>query len=216
MAVYKNGATKIGIIGGGHAGLSLINIFSGSELAKVEFIVDLDEKAPGIVEARRKGINTYKDIPEALKVSSVNFVFEATGSGKVLSIIHEHLPEGVEVVSSSSALLLYGILDAKQRLANQVISEVGIINSEIGQNVREIGDFAGNIDYVARTLNMLSINARIEATHAGKYGKAFSVVAEEVNRSAGYTKEMAEKIFGINEKILEVSGKLNSSLDRLK
>ena len=51
------------------------------------------------------------------------------------------------------------------------------------------------IENIAFTTTMLSINASIEAAHAGEVGKGFDIVAKEVRELAYRTKEESNKIF---------------------
>jgi hypothetical protein len=59
---------------------------------------------------------------------------------------------------------------------------------------REIVNGTANILKVLSALKMLALNARIEATRAGEFGRGFNVVAQEIKSLAAATGESAEKI----------------------
>ncbi|HVT51160.1 MAG TPA: PAS domain-containing methyl-accepting chemotaxis protein [Dongiaceae bacterium] len=59
---------------------------------------------------------------------------------------------------------------------------------------REIVNGTGNILRVLGALKMLALNARIEATRAGEFGRGFNVVAQEIKSLAAATGEAAENI----------------------
>jgi hypothetical protein len=59
---------------------------------------------------------------------------------------------------------------------------------------REIVAGTGNILRVLSALKMLALNARIEATRAGEFGRGFNVVAQEIKSLAASTGEAAENI----------------------
>jgi methyl-accepting chemotaxis protein len=71
--------------------------------------------------------------------------------------------------------------------------------------MREIETVVEIIDDIAQRTNLLSVNAHIEAVHAGDTGTSFMVVAEEVrslaDRTRFSTQEIGETIKSIQEEI---------------
>jgi methyl-accepting chemotaxis protein len=58
---------------------------------------------------------------------------------------------------------------------------------EILESSTEIGKISKIVEDIAFQINLLALNANVEAARAGKYGKGFSVVAEEVRSLADRT-----------------------------
>ncbi len=79
---------------------------------------------------------------------------------------------------------------------------------QLGQMSRRITGFIASIRELADMTNLLSLNAAIEAARAGKHGKGFGVVADEVRRlaeqSASAAAEAGELVQDIHTQVGEV------------
>ena len=81
----------------------------------------------------------------------------------------------------------YAISIAEQREAD--LEEA----NEKAKVVDQIGTLADTIAEIADQINLLSLNASIEAARAGDAGKGFAVVASEINKLASSTSEAVEQ-----------------------
>lgn len=92
----------------------------------------------------------------------------------------------------------------------------------IGSQVARIQEVVGVIQDIAERTNLLSLNAAIEAAHAGDLGKGFSVVAEEMTRlaeacaenSSAITVSISEIVDSIQE-MVSSSGELETSFTQI-
>ena len=102
-------------------------------------------------------------------------------------------------------LALTQVGDEKVRATNDKIHD-------ISSNVDDLLELISIINGIATQTNMLSMNAAIEAAHAGEFGKGFAVVADEIKRLAVSTAENATRITGTLETIIEqIQESLSSS-----
>lgn len=66
--------------------------------------------------------------------------------------------------------------------------------SELSKDSKRISDIVNIIQDISRQTDILSINASIEAAHAGQAGKGFSIVAAEMGTLSSRTKSSAQEI----------------------
>lgn len=71
----------------------------------------------------------------------------------------------------------------------------------------------GTIDSISSQTNLLALNASIEAARAGKAGKGFSVVAEQIRKLSTETKDSSGQISEALSRLDEISGKMTSSIE---
>jgi methyl-accepting chemotaxis protein len=65
-------------------------------------------------------------------------------------------------------------------------------------------------------MQMLALNASIEAAKAGVHGRGFSVVAEHLGKSVDAVRNLTQEINQVNQNIIHVSERSASVLEKLK
>jgi iron only hydrogenase large subunit-like protein len=95
-------------------------------------------------------------------------------------------------------------------LSDGIVASIGNVNEAIDQ----FGRMSNDIKAIAQQINILSLNASIEAARAGVHGKPFAVVAQEVKALANkshQTVSQTDKISNVAaESIVEINAKITS------
>ncbi len=86
---------------------------------------------------------------------------------------------------------------------NKQMKELVDAMSSINKSAEDIKKIVKVIDDIAFQINLLALNANVEAARAGKYGKGFAVVAEEVRNLAGRSAKSVQETNDMVEEALQ-------------
>jgi len=136
----------------------------------------------------------------------------------------EEMTANIESVSENT-VMAKEITDELGRTINSgseaVTSSINSIQ-EINETAEKTNDLVKIVSRIAAQTNLLSMNAAIEAAHAGDKGRGFAVVADEVRKlassSSSNTGEISENISLLNQKVeqgVETSRSAGEVLSRI-
>lgn len=99
-----------------------------------------------------------------------------------LNEINSQARQNAENASQASALATAAV--EKAEAGNERMKDLRVAMTKINDSSDEIKKIVKVIDDIAFQINLLALNANVEAARAGKWGKGFAVVAEEVRNLA--------------------------------
>ncbi|MHA2402903.1 MAG: methyl-accepting chemotaxis protein, partial [Candidatus Kariarchaeaceae archaeon] len=159
---------------------------------------------------RRYSSSEFGDMQRGFD-SMVNNLHEILGTLQVsserLAGISEELAAGSEEASASvnevsETVREFSTGSSEQNLLlNRVMSMLDGHLSEVEKAARSIGEASYFVQKVAKRTNILGLNASIEASKAGKFGRGFNVVSEQVRNLSDDSKKSAKQIADLIEEV---------------
>ncbi|GAB1483912.1 methyl-accepting chemotaxis protein [Treponema sp.] len=108
--------------------------------------------------------------------------------------------------------LAKGAKDNAERGDSQM-KDLVLAMSDINSSAEEIRKIVKAIDDISFQINLLALNANVEAARAGKYGKGFAVVAEEVRNLAVRSAASVKETTGMVDEAIANIGKGNALVE---
>lgn len=157
----------------------------------VEMMASFEEQSSGTAELAAS-VGEITATIEELSSSAKQVAANAESVAKIAEDSEFAGRQGMESVSSSIQIM-QKVKEVTKENACKILS--------LSEKSQKIGDVLGIIKDIAGETHLLALNASIEASAAGEFGKRFGVVASEVRRLAERTKTSAEEIKGVVSEI---------------
>lgn len=150
-----------------------------------------------------------------------------------MNALKSQIQEQVSMVEESSASIIEmtanlnnisEITSSKKKTADELLKTVDtggvFINSMIGitkeliAKMADITEMTTLINKISGKTNLLSMNAAIEAAHAGEFGTGFAVVAYEIRKLAESSSSSSKQIKMLTKEMMEIAEKAAEAGDK--
>ncbi|MCW5784670.1 MAG: hypothetical protein KIT39_15265 [Nitrospirales bacterium] len=113
-------SSRVAIIGGGHGGTALMEIFAEDPLVTVVGLSEIRPHTMGVRLAKKIGIPVLRRYQDLLKIKDVDLVIDVTGDPDVeKTLLESHAPH-LALVGGASAKFMWQLIEARIRASAEI------------------------------------------------------------------------------------------------
>jgi methyl-accepting chemotaxis protein len=158
--------------------------------------------------------STMQDITRSIQKLNEHIENQSSNIAHSSSAIEQMIAN----ISSVTQTLVHNVENVKHlasasELGHSSLQEVSTDIQDIAKESEGLLEITAVMENIASQTNLLSMNAAIEAAHAGESGKGFAVVADEIRKLAESSSEQSNTIAEVLKKIKNSIDKIMESTD---
>ena len=146
-----------------------------------------------------------------LKVQEISTTAaELTSSSQEMAAMTQEVSASVQQINASIQQITAGAQASVNKIndlalmgqkSQSILRDMTENAAELSSQIKHIDTITENVSNIADQTNLLALNAAIEAARAGDAGRGFNVVAEEVRKLAGQTKDAVSNVKHISDQM---------------
>jgi two-component system sensor histidine kinase DegS len=113
-------ATRVAILGGGHGGKALLEIFAQDPLARIVGLAESKTRTSGTKLAKQFGVPVTKDYRELLKLKDVDLIIDVTGNVEVGQVLQRIRRPKLAIIGGASAKFMWQLIEARIRATTEI------------------------------------------------------------------------------------------------
>ena len=113
-------ATRVAILGGGHGGKALLEIFAQDPLARIVGLAESKTRTSGTKLAKQFGVPVTKDYRELLKLKDVDLIIDVTGNVEVGQVLQRIRRPKLAIIGGASAKFMWQLIEARIRATTEL------------------------------------------------------------------------------------------------
>ena len=152
--------------------------------------------------------NNFKDIISNISNSTATI----NSSTTTMSSSIQELNASFEQITAVVGQIATGSGN-QNNLISQSLQRVVSLEEQFQEHSKKISRATNLIQSISNQVNMLALNASIEAARLGEYGRGFSIVADNIRELADQTKS---SLVEIEQSVFELNSGLNSEIQVIK
>jgi two-component system sensor histidine kinase DegS len=134
-----SGVTNVAIIGAGHGGTALMEIFANDPLVEIIGVAEVNPEAPGLSLAKRLKIPVTRDYQRLLEMERVDLIIDVSGNVEVSHFLQGFHRMGVTIIGGASAKFMWELIEARIRATAEIEKTLSKYQSLYRLYVKETG-----------------------------------------------------------------------------
>lgn len=184
---------------------------------ETDFSASANQIENSTIELKKGSVNIGKGAEEAVK--SCGQVHEKiTETLDKIDILNREVRKCEEALGENSINVKE--MGEKVQSVEEIVTDSGVVFRDMENQMNEIADIARQISDISFKLTILSLNAAVEAAHAGESGSGFEVLAGEMRElsviSNGFSEQVSEAVEQLIERVARTSKQFSGSREALE